>query len=287
MKSILLVCVAACLFSTAFAQTDTTIKKETDTTIKKEKNDTIRIGGMIIIKKPGSEDREVKTDGDNYTVRIPKRRTPQNLTTNWWIIDMGFSGFNDKTNYASAEAQDFAPGSTEDWFDIKSGKSRNVNIWFFMQRLNMIKHVVNLKYGLGLELNNYFFDDETIRFQKNPTLVVKDPTLKGAKKNKLAADYLTVPLMVNFNFTPERRNGFGFSFGMSAGYLYSARQKVKFSDDKVKVHNDFDLQDWKLSYMGEINLGLVKLYGSYAFQSMWERGLDQVPFNAGVRFSNW
>ena len=278
MKSILLVCVAACLFSTAFAQNDTTIKKET--------NDTIRIGGMIIIKKPGSEDREIK-NSDNYTVRIPKRRTPQNLTTNWWIIDMGFSGFNDKTNYASAEAQDFAPGGTEDWFDIKSGKSRNVNIWVLMQRLNLINHVVNLKYGIGLELNNYFFDDERIRFQKNPTLVVMDNNIKDAKKNKLAADYLTVPLMLNFNFTPERRNGFGFSAGVSAGYMYSARQKVKIGDDKFKVHNDFDLEDWKLSYIGEINLGLIKLYGSYAFQSMWERGLDQTPFNAGIRFSNW
>jgi len=278
MKSILLVCVAACLFNSGFAQNDTTIKKET--------NDTIHIGGMIIIKKPGNNNNEVITG--EKTTRIPSRkRTPQNLTTNWWIIDMGFSGFNDKTVYASAEAQAFAPGSTGEWFDIKSGKSRNVNIWFFMQRLNIIKHIVNLKYGLGLELNNYFFDDESIRFQKNPTLVVMDPALKGAKKNKLAADYLTVPLMLNFNFTPERRNGFGFSAGISAGYLYSARQKVKFSDDKVKVHNDFDLQDWKLSYVGEINLGLVKLYGSYAFQSMWERGLDHTPFNAGIRFSNW
>ena len=278
MKSILLVCVAACLFNSGFAQNDTTIKKET--------NDTIRIGGMIIIKKPGNNNNEIITG--EKTTRIPSRKkTPQNLTTNWWIIDMGFSGFNDKTDYASAEAQAFAPGATEDWFDIKSGKSRNVNIWFFMQRLNLIKHVVNLKYGLGLELNNYFFDDESIRFQKNPTLVVMDNALKGAKKNKLAADYLTVPLMVNFNFTPERRNGFGFSAGISAGYLYSARQKVKFSDDKVKVHNDFDLEDWKLSYVGEINLGLVKLYGSYAFQSMWERGLDHTPFNAGLRFSNW
>ena len=53
MKSILLVCVAACLFSTAFAQTDTTVKKET--------NDTIRIGGMIIIKKPGNGEPEVIT----------------------------------------------------------------------------------------------------------------------------------------------------------------------------------------------------------------------------------
>jgi hypothetical protein len=278
MKSILLVCVAACLFSTAFAQNDTTIKKET--------NDTIRIGGMIIIKKPGDNNNEIITG--EKTVRIPSRKkTPQNLTTNWWVIDMGFSGFNDKTDYASTEAQAFAPGSTEDWFDIKSGKSRNVNIWFLMQRLNLINHVVNLKYGIGLELNNYFFDDVSIRFQKNPTLVVQDPNIKNAKKNKLAADYLTVPLMINFNFTPERRNGFGFSGGVSAGYMYSARQKVKIGDDKFKVHNDFDLEDWKLSYVGEINLGLVKLYGSYAFQSMWEKGLDHTPFNAGIRFSNW
>jgi hypothetical protein len=277
MKSILLVCVAACLFSTAFAQTDTTGKKET--------NDTIHIGGMIIIKKPGNDHEIITNDKE---VRISHRKkTPQNLTTNWWVIDMGFSGFNDKTDYASAEAQAFAPGATEDWFDIKSGKSRNVNIWFFMQRLNLIDHIVNLKYGLGLELNNYFFDDESIRFQQNPTVVVMDNNIKDAKKNKLAADYLTVPLMLNFDFTPERRNGFGFSAGISAGYMYSARQKVKMGDEKVKVHNDFDLEDWKLSYVGEINLGLVKLYGSYAFQTMWERGLDHTPFTAGIRFSNW
>ena len=278
MKSILLVCVAACLFNSGFAQQDTTGKKET--------NDTIRIGGMIIIKKGGSNDSEIITG--EKTVRIPSRRKkPENLTTNWWIFDIGYSGFEDKTDYASPEAQAFAPGSNEDWFDLRGGKSRSVNIWVLMQRLNMIKHVVNLKYGIGLELNNYFFDDESIRFEKNPTLVTMDPTLKGAKKNKLAADYLTVPLMINFNFTPEKRQGFGFSAGISAGYMYSARQKVKISDDKFKVHNDFDLERWKLSYVGEVNLGLVKLYGSYAFQSMWEQGLDHTPYNVGLRFSNW
>ncbi|HJS55934.1 MAG TPA: outer membrane beta-barrel protein [Chitinophagaceae bacterium] len=277
MKRTLLVCIAACVFSTGFAQQDTTGKKQTD--------DTIRIGGMIIIKKAGSEDREIITR--DKTVRIPYRRKPENIITNWWVMDIGFSAFNDKTNYASAEAQAFAPGGTEDWFDISSGQSRNVNIWIFMQRLNMIKHVVHLKYGLGLELNNYFFDDESIRFKKNPTVVVLDDTLQGAKKNKLAADYLTVPLMLNFNFTPDKRNGFGFSVGISAGYLYSARQKVKTGDDKFKVHNDFDLEDWKLSYIGEINLGIIKLYGSYAFNSMWEKGLDHTPYNVGLRFSHW
>lgn len=276
MKRILLVCVAACLFSAGFAQTDTTAKKY----------DTIRIGGMIIVRKPGTNEREIIT-GDKK-VKIPSRKQKnEDITTNWWVFDIGYAGFNDKTNYSSPAAQAFAPGSNEDWFDLRGGKSRNVNVWFFIQRLNMIKHVVNLKYGLGLELNNYFFDDESIRFQKNPTLITMDPNLKDAKKNKLAADYLTVPLMLNFNFTPDRRSGFGFSAGISAGYMYSARQKIKIDGDKDKVRNDFDLKRWKLSYIGEINLGPVKLYGSYAFETMWDKGLDQTPYNVGFRLSNW
>lgn len=277
MKRILLVCVAACIFITGFAQQDTT---------KKETNDTIRIGGMIIIKKAGTNEREIITG--ERAAKIPSRKKKsENITTNWWIIDLGYSGFSDKTNYASAATQAFAPGSTEDWFDLRGGKSRNVNVWFFMQRLNMIEHVVNLKYGLGLELNNYFFDDERIRFQKNPTLISLDNTLKDARKNKLAVDYLTVPIMLNFNFTPEKKNGFGLSAGISAGYMYSARQKTKMDGDVDKIHNDFDLKRWKLSYIGELNLGPVKLYGSYAFENMWDKGLDHTPYNVGFRLSNW
>jgi len=278
MKSILLVCVAACLFNIANAQTDTTGKQQT--------NDTIRIGGMIIVRKPGSNDREIIT-GKDRSIKIPSRKDkPESVTTNWMVIDIGYSGFNDKTNYSSVAAQAFAPGSTDDWFDLRGIKSRNVNVWFFMQRLNMIEHVVNLKYGLGLELNNYFFDDESIRFQKNPTLVVMDPGLKDAKKNKLAVDYLTVPLMLNFNFTPDRDKGFGFSAGVSGGFMYSARQKTKMDGDKDKVKNDFDLKRWKLSYIGELNLGPVKLYGSYAVKTMWDKGLDQTPYTVGFRISN-
>ena len=96
--------------------------------------------------------------------------------------------------------------------------------------------MVNLKYGLGVELNNYRFDDERIRLTRNPTIIKIDTALAVVDKNKLAADYVTVPLMLNFNFTPDRRRGFGFSAGVSAGYLYSARQKVKNNGERAKTH---------------------------------------------------
>jgi hypothetical protein len=268
---------------TGFAQTDTTAKQAPDT---------IKIGGMVIIREKGSK---APKDEDNRGFHITRRKNydkPSNISTNWWIIDLGFSNWVDNTNPASAGAQAFAGGAytaNPDWAKLRAGKSRNVNIWFFMQRINMIKHAVNLKYGVGLELNNYHFDDTRVKFLKvpNPSRVVIDPSLADAKKNKLAADYLTVPVMLNFNFTPNRRKGFGFSAGVSAGYLYSARQKTKNDGDVDKTKSDFDLERWKLSYVGELLLGPVKLYGSYAFKNMWEKGLDQTPYNVGFRISSW
>ena len=211
---------------------------------------------------------------------------PSNLSTNWLIVDLGFANYNDKTNYNSPGAQTFAPGAAENWFHLKTQKSVNVNIWIFMQRLNMIKHVLNLKYGLGVELNNYRYRDPIV-YQTDPTLVVRSPQL-DFKKNKLAADYVTVPMMLNFNFTPNREEGFGLSFGASAGYLYSARQKTIISGEgKHKEHDDFDMEPFKVSWIAELLLGPVKLYGSLATKSMFGRGLDQTPYTIGIRLSKW
>jgi hypothetical protein len=153
-----------------------------------------------------------------------------------------------------------------------------------MQRLNLVKHFVNLKYGAGIELNNYKYQDN-IRFQKtNKPEVIMD--VVDYKKNKLAADYITVPVMLNFNFAPSKKNGFGFSAGASAGYLYSSRQKtVGGGKGKVKYHDDYDLRDFKISYIAELVFGPIKLYGSYATQSMFKNSLDQTPYNFGIRLS--
>jgi hypothetical protein len=251
----------------------------------KEKADTIRVGGMIIIKE--KKDNETKKEPDIVISNHHKRKS-SNLSTNWFIFDFGFSNFNDKTNYPAAIASGFlGPGVTPDQFDLRTGKSVNVNIWFFMQRLNMVKHVLNLKYGLGLELNNYRFEDERLHIAKNPTHIYIDPDWNVVDKNKLATDYITVPLMLNFNFTPGRENGFGLSAGVSAGFLYSSRQKIKVNGDRDKTKDDFDLEQWKFSYIGELNLGPVRLYGSYAMHNMWEKGLDVTPYNVGIRFSHW
>jgi hypothetical protein len=272
MKKLFFLLAAACISIPGLAQTDNPGSHHGD-----KPKDTIRIGNMIIIKEghPGKH---------RHTHRIPH---PSNLSTNWGVVDIGFNNYTDNTNYASTEAQQFAPGADKDWFKLRNGKSVNVNIYLFMQRLNVIRHVVNLKYGLGIELNNYRYS-RNLRFSQDPTLAYIDPTVYS--KVKLATDYITVPLMINFNFTPRKiySQCFGISVGASAGYLYASRQKyINVAEGKQKVKDDFDLRPYKISYIAELQLGPVKLYGSMATQSMFEKGLDQTPYNAGIRLCNW
>ena len=155
-----------------------------------------------------------------------------------------------------------------------------------MQRLNLVKHVVNLQYGVGIELNNYRYTNDIV-YQKTKNPLVLMDTINYSK-NKLAADYFTIPVMLNFNFTPKQRQGFGISVGMSFGYLYSSRQKtVSEEHGKSKYHDSFDMNTWKISYIGEVSLGPVKIFGSYATKSMFKNALNQTPYNFGLRFSSW
>ena len=273
MKRMLTLLAGIAMTCSALAQSDST----------KKQSDTIRIGNMIIVRSPGNEDQN-----ERQRTRIYRRtHKPGNLSTNWFVVDLGFANYNDKTNYSSAEAQAFAPGATKDWFKLRTIKSSNFNLWIFMQRLNVIKHVVNLKYGLGLETNNYRFD-EPIKFETEPATKVVMDNSTHYKKNKLSADYATIPMMLNINFTPKREKGFNLSVGASAGYLYASRQKtITDADGKRKKRDDFDLRPWKLSYIAEMGMGPVKVYGSYATQSMFEKGLDMTPYSIGIRLSSW
>ncbi|HXO75669.1 MAG TPA: hypothetical protein VN824_10550, partial [Puia sp.] len=138
---------AAALFFTlsSLAQTDTTATPRTDTTGASQltsqkgsadQRDTLRVGNLLIVRS-GSQEHGQR----NFHVRHHHSDyEPRNISTNWGILDLGFANYNDRTNYASVSAQQFAPGATKDWFKLRTGKSVDVNIWIFMQRINLIKH---------------------------------------------------------------------------------------------------------------------------------------------------
>jgi Outer membrane protein beta-barrel domain len=292
MKQLCTLLAMSILCTYANAQTDTT---------KKPTPDTIRIGNIVIIKKA----KDLKDNADSkssvsITVNKPHADKPKNnnVSTNWIILDFGFNNFIDNTNYALANNYLYnrpgaAPLGKSD-FALNQGKSLNVNIWLFMQKLNLVQHKLNFKYGLGIEFNNYRYKSNISYLRQNsfqPNLTPSPVVIRDSisfSKNKLAGNYLTIPLMLNFQTSQSKNRGFSISLGVSAGYLYGQRNKQQ-SDARGKQTNrgPYDLEQFKISYVGEIGMGPVRLYGSYSPKSIYQSGLDMRPFTLGVRFSNW
>jgi hypothetical protein len=274
-----------------FAQKDTT----------QQTSDTIKAGNFVIIKKAktkGTNDQDGKegNGGFKFSFNTNKEKTKKNISTNWFILDLGFANYKDKTDYTAAQAGNYlktlnvaAGNVTKESLKLIPGKSSNVNLWFFMQKVNLSKHVINLKYGLGLEMYNFRFD-RNVSYRKNPDPFIFNDTISFSK-NKLYAGYITIPLMLNFDFTPSNmKRLFTVSAGISAGYLVSSKNK-QISDvrGKIKYKGDFDLQPFRLAAVGEVGLGPVRLYGSYSLNALHDKNTKmlQYPYVIGVRFSNW
>lgn len=288
MKSVIYTIAAVMLAVSGFAQADTT---------KPNQPDTIKVGNFIIIKKE-KKTNNYDTTNSNVLVDIGGNDNDEGnhhyheklITTNWLIFDLGFANWRDHTAYGSPEANDYLKAGQGQPFtsadlNLKNNKTSNVNIWLFMQKLNVINHVVNLKYGIGLEMYNWRYETN-ITYHKNPAYISRD-TIQFSK-NKLATDYVTIPFMININPFPHKRQGLSFSVGVSAGYLYNSRNK-QVSDErgKQKIHGDFDLDPWRIAYVGEVGLGPVRVYGSYSINNLYQHGVVQYPYAVGLRFSNW
>lgn len=265
----------------SFAQTDTTAKATADTT---RQPDTLKVGNFIIIKKKNSND-----DSKPEVSVQRKPYKPTRLSTNWLIFDLGFANLNDKTDYASADAMNYLRDAghgrpTKEDLKLKSGKSTNVNIWLVMQKLNLAKGYVNLKYGIGLEMFNLRYESN-INYANNPAYIYKDSI--NFSKNKLYVGYATVPFMLNINTMPGKKRGLSFSAGIAAGYRVGSHDKqISTERGKEKTHGDLGLEQFRLAYVGELGLGPIRLFGSYSITKLHE-SLDQHPYSFGIRFSNW
>ena len=273
---------------TSFAQTDSVTKV----------TDTVKVGNFIIIKKNKDGESNYHSNNNNVNITYKIERRPakkKNISTNWWIFDLGFANMRDNTNYTYAQAGSYfktlrpADGPVnQNSYRLITGKTSNVNIWFFMQKLNISKHVLNLKYGLGYEMYNFRYDTR-LSYRKDPQPYVFNDSI-GFSKNKLFVGYLTIPMMINVNVTPDRKNGFSFSAGMSAGYLIEGRNKqISAERGKQKVYGNFDFEPWRLAAITEFGLGPVRIYGSYSLNRLQKEvtRVEQYPYAVGIRFSTW
>jgi hypothetical protein len=274
------------------------ISKDTFLTVN---DDTVKLGRLHIIKSQDSDHKKdwesMLEEGDFGNTKITINRAPKklkNTETNWWIFDLGFANFIDKSPNlmwlaANPNALPYGPVMSPENFSLNNRKSTNVNIWVVTQKLNIYQHKINLKYGLGVEMFNFRFD-KSISFREDITTNVKYDEVSFTK-NKLLVKYLTVPVQFNFSPNPTNKKAFYASIGMSAGYLWNAKNKqISGERGKEKFRGNFNLNDWRFATIGELGVGAVRLYGSFANTNLFNANqstIDMQPFAVGLRFSKF
>ncbi|HLR37763.1 MAG TPA: outer membrane beta-barrel protein [Chitinophagaceae bacterium] len=261
-------------------------KEQSDTIHLPVNVDTVSVGPVTIIK-----DQEDTSHSKSIAIIIGEDKAKKELKDieiSWFGFDIGVNNFIDKSNYGSSEVNNFVrlgngKEATEEFFSLRTIKSVNVNIWPVIFRINLIKHILNLKTGIGIVMNNYrYTKDLTYVNELSKTYIKLDDI--HFSKNKLFTEYLTIPVLFHINSNPyQNSRAFHFSAGPTFGLLVKSRTKQKSAERGKDKNNDpFNLEKFRIGLRSEIGYGPISLYGAYSFTTIHKYGLKQYPFSIGI-----
>lgn len=141
--------------------------------------------------------------------------------------------------------------------------------------------------GLGLNFSSYGFendfrlDTDAATFQEAVLF-----TDEAFDKNVLNANYVAVPVLLEFNSNPKKSSkSFNLSVGYSHNFLLSANQRLKNKGSRrVKVKDNFHLRKNYGMVEGRIGYGPLNFYVQYGLDNMFQdnEGPELRPINIGV-----
>lgn len=198
------------------------------------------------------------------------------------LFEMGINSF---------ARPDYSGYSVPDFMNLNQFKSLEINLrlFRFSGGLQQIKNNIGVVSGLELTLNNYRFSRPyTLVNEENHTNPVPLNT-DGLSKTKLTTAFLTVPLLFECQFPSKKPEGrFFISGGLVGGLRLGSHTKVVQFGDKIKIHNDFNLNPFR--YGATLRLGYkdITFFTTYYTTPLFKqgRGPEMYPFTIGIGIIN-
>lgn len=130
----------------------------------------------------------------------------------------------------------------------------------------IIKDRLRLAAGLGFQFESYAFD-KNVRLTDEPYLQGVEDTLRDYRKNTLNANYLTLPVVLQFNTKRNLEKSFHIAVGAIAGYRIGSNMTYKWSEDgrrqRERLRDDYALEPYRLSAIAQIGIGNSVLWAQY------------------------
>ena len=246
-------------------------KEDNDTVLKYQR-------GRFVISFQGEKNPHLKPKKDTIV---------QKRTTSQFVFAMGLN--NLITDGESLEDSDYKVWGSHfyEW-----GVA-------FNSRILKNNNLLHAKYGMSLMYNNLRPTDNRY-FVKNGEITELQDGFVNFKESRFRNVYLTVPLHLEFDFTPKKVNDKGESYfriqesfrvgiGGYAGVRVKSKQILKYNEDGQKVKNkekgDFNVSDFNYGLSAYVGYRAISLYAKYDINPLFkDNAVDQNNISLGVRF---
>ncbi len=260
---------------------------ETDIKVKNREKDSEKEN-----EKEEEEISEDVTENDNHNDdwwNDDKRnkRSNRHFKGHWDAFQIGINSYLGENNSTPLPSE-------IDYMSLNTNKSINININMLQQSFGLIGRNFGVVSGLGLEFTNYVFDGNNTIIKNASGVIEADVKPYKLDKSKLTTSYLTVPLLLEFQFPGERRsNRLFINGGVIGGVKLGSHTKIKYKEngDKQdkKDRNDFNLNALRYGFTGRIGIKHFSLYGTYYPVKMFEKGKgpELYPYMLGFSFDGF
>lgn len=255
----------------------------------------------------------VDDDGNVKYCRNKKRK----FNGHWGGVELGINGY-----YTPRFNTDW--GKENDYLQLRYEKSIAVNLNIYEQNIALNKaKTMGFVTGIGMAWNNWRFSSSTYLSPdsseiKGYYMVNTDGSNLSVRKTKLAAMYITVPLMYEVQTNnPSRWKRFHFAIGALMSARVRTHTKIYFNEANktyqmkdpgtneiypleyrtpntthrniIKDFNSFHLQPFRFDGMVRIGFGIINLWGHFGLNQFFkkDRGPELYTWAAGITLVGW
>lgn len=199
----------------------------------------------------------------------------------WWNgIDLGLNGIvGPNRDMKFPEGQE---GLRPDLI-----RSRYISFNFAQVKLRLFDDYVGLTTGLSIQIYNWKYGGSNEFLYQNDSLLIVPNTTKNITKNKLRAEYLAVPLLLEFNTSLDPSKAFHISVGVVGkvrmGNMYKQKYEIDGNRNKQTIKGDYGFNRWAVDATARIGWRRLTVYGQMGMLPLFETKNvnDLYSFSAG------
>lgn len=259
-----------------------TFSQKNDSGEQKPKSDTacFDFGGtrILCLKLPKVRGINKEEDDDDTT--------KEDNGSRFFLMDLGLNTYLYNNSISLPKGKEL--------LNVDLIRSRTFSLLFYKQAINLYHENLRFVFGIGLDYNNYVFDNNTqLILDKDSIRPVNDPFQKYTK-SKLATIFWNAPLGIRVEGNhSKKKKGLRLEAGFNLSYFYSAHTKrtidEKNYENQIKEWDKFHIK--KIRYGPYIRAGYrsLEFFANYSLTPLFyiNSGPKVLPFSFGIAINGF